>query len=89
MSQPYYSDSLFLNTASQSEPLQVTPTTVGRNTKAEETAKIRMFNENRDKYREDFVNENTAKQKAFQQVATEDSDIQDNTYEIERRGIYY
>ena len=86
MSQQYYQDPLFLNTASQPEPLEVTPTTVGRSTKAEETAKIQMFNENRDIYRQDFINENTAKLEACQQVATEDSD---NTYEIERRGVYY
>jgi nicotinamide mononucleotide adenylyltransferase len=89
MSQPYYSDSLFLNSASQPEPLQVTPTTVGRSPIEERYAKIRMFNENRDRYHQDFVNENTAKQEAFQQVATEDSNIQDNIYEIERKGLYY
>lgn len=89
MSQPYYNDSLFLNTASQPEPLQVTPTTVGRITESERDAKIQMFNENIDRYRQDFVNENTAKQEAFQQVASEDADIQDNTYEIERKGKYY
>jgi hypothetical protein len=86
MSQPYYNDPLFLETFSQPEPLQVTPTTVGRITKAERDAKIRMFNENRDRYHQDFVNENTAKQEAFQQV---ENDIQDNTYEIERKGLYY
>ena len=89
MSQPYYNDPLFLNTASQPEPLQVTPTTVGRITESERDAKIQMFNENRDRYYQDFVNENTAKQEAFQQVASEDADIQDNTYEIERKGKYY
>ena len=48
-----------------------------------------MFNENIDRYRQDLINENTSKQEAFQQVASEDPDIQDNTYEIERRGLYY
>jgi len=86
MSLPYYQDPLFLDSASQPEPLQVTPTTVGRSTTAEEKAKIQMFNENRNRYYQDFVNENTAKLEACQQVAIEDSD---NTYEIERRGVYY
>jgi hypothetical protein len=85
MSLPYTKDYLTLDTSSQPEPLQVTPTTVGRSTTAEEGAKIQMFNENRDRYRQDFINENTAKLEACQQVAIEDSD---NTYEIERRGLY-
>lgn len=85
-SQPYYQDPLFLNTASQPEPLQVTPTTVGRSTTAEEAAKIQMFNEKAPGYIETLRAENTAKQEAFQQV---ESGIQDNAYEIERRGLYY
>lgn len=89
MSQPYSKDYLTLETYSQPETQNFSLETVGRITNAEQEAKIQMFNENRDRYRQYFVNENTEKQKVFQQVATEDSDIQDNTYEIERRGLYY
>jgi len=86
MSLSYTKDPLTLDTFSQPEPLQVTPTTEGRITTAEAAAKIQMFNDNRDRYYKDLVDENTAKLEACQQVATEDSD---NAYEIERRGLYY
>jgi nicotinamide mononucleotide adenylyltransferase len=89
MSQPYTKDPLTLDTFSQPETQDFTLETVGRITESERDAKIRMFNENIDRYRQDFVNENTAKQEAFRQVASEDADIQDNTYEIERKGKYY
>jgi nicotinamide mononucleotide adenylyltransferase len=61
-------------------------TDTGQRPTSERDAKIQMFNENRDRYYRDFVNENKAKLEACQQVDIEDSD---NAYEIERRGLYY
>ena len=91
MSQPDYRNPLPLKTDG---PFTQDPDTSfsidrGQRPTSEREYKIRMFNENIDRYRQDLINENTSKQEAFQQVASEDPDIQDNTYEIERRGLYY
>lgn len=89
MSLPYYSDPLLLETLSQEEPLNVTRTTVGRKLTSEEQSKIRMFDENIDRYRQEISKQNNEIQRKLEEVNSQDVDIQDNTYEIERRGVYY
>ena len=89
MSQPYYKDPLFLETFSQEEPLNVTKRTVGRRLTSEEQTKIQMFDENIDRYRQELSEQNREIQSKLEEVNTQDGDIQDNAYKIERRGVYY
>lgn len=89
MSQPYYKDPLLLETSSQDVPLNVTRTTVGRRLTSEEQTKIQMFDENIDRYRQELSEQNREIQSKLEEVNTQDIDIQDNAYKIERRGVYY
>lgn len=85
MSQPYTKNSLMLDTFSQPEQ-NFSVETIGRITKTEEAAKIRMFNENIDRYLKAISEENREIQSKLEEVNAQDVD---NSYEIERRGVYY
>ena len=89
MSLPQYTDDLLLKTVGPftQDPDTSFSTDRGQRPTSERDAKIQMFNEKAHEYRETLRAEKSMKEEAFHEVAT--SEVLDNTYEIERKGLYY